>query len=132
MRARTRGRSWLATLAAVGALGALGACLDDGADPPELDEAPIENGTAVSRSERPYAAFLDVTRENGDQIACSGVLIGPTQILTSARCAVCASSATAWILGEQASFQPAGQRPFTPRPVSSFAVHPDAFSSAPD
>lgn len=131
MRARTRSQ-WAAMLVAMGALGALGGCVADGAEPPRLDEAPIQNGTLVSRTERPYAAFLDVVRQNGDAIACSGVLVGPTQILTSARCAVCASSGTASILGEQASSQPPGQRPLSFRGVSAFAVHPEAFSSAPD
>jgi hypothetical protein len=110
---------------------ALGACLDE---PLAVDRTsqPIQNGTAVTKAQRPYAAFVDVTRQNGDHLACSGVLIAPTAVLTSARCAVCASSGTAWILGEQTSFQPAGQRPFQSRGISSFAVHPNAFSGPVD
>jgi hypothetical protein len=118
----------LALVAALGSLPALGGCQADGAGP-ELEEVPIEGGTGelVSRDERPYAVFIDITRQNGLEETCTGILIGPTQVLTSAQCTACFGSGTAGILGEQASIQPAGQYPFTTHAIASVTIQPGAF-----
>ncbi|HTE54051.1 MAG TPA: trypsin-like serine protease [Kofleriaceae bacterium] len=122
---RSRG---LALVAALGALPALGGCEEEGAGPPALEEVPITNGTPVSRDARPYAAFVNVTRQSGYQVACTGVLIGPSHVLTSAECTACFASGTVGILGEQQPIQLPGQPPLTTHAIASVAMQTGALS----
>jgi hypothetical protein len=80
-------------------------------------ESNIVNGQATNR---PWAAFLGITLQNGNQTVCSGALVAPNKVLTAAHCAVCAASIDVTLVGDA-----------TPRHASSWAAHPAAFSSPP-
>src|SRR5690606_17487976 len=83
---------WLAAL-----IGACAACADM-ADPPagRAGEAPeaISGGAPVDPAAFPGMAFVDTVQVNGQAWPCSGALIGPDLVLTSAACVRCADSVT--------------------------------------
>jgi hypothetical protein len=100
-------------------------------EPPTLGLSPITNGTIATSSSHPYAVFLQLSSQSGDVYRCTGTLIGPDTVLTAAHCAVCTSSATAYVLGEGSANGP-GTRPLVPHPSSSIAFNPAAYPDLPD
>ncbi|MDQ3341569.1 MAG: trypsin-like serine protease [Myxococcota bacterium] len=81
----------------------------------------IANGTPASPQARPWAAFLEITPQNGDlPSVCSGALVAPNKVLTAAHCVVCASAVSVRMLGSS-----------TFHTVSSWTIHPEAFPDQP-
>jgi Trypsin len=94
-------RSWVAVVA-LGALGALGlpACAVTSDAPATASSAEaLQAGTPVAPASRPWAAFVVATVSSGT-LKCSGALIAPNLVLTSARCTVCASAISVGFIGE--------------------------------
>lgn len=71
----------------------------------------IANGAPASKSEHPYAAFLEIAMQNGTTGRCTGTLIAPDTVLTAAHCTVCAASVIVRFLGDAPDGSPDGWPP---------------------
>ncbi len=114
---------WLAAL-----IGACAACADM-ADPPagRAGEAPeaISGGAPVDPAAFPGMAFVDTVQVNGQAWPCSGALIGPDLVLTSAACVRCADSVTVRLM---AGGSGPGEPGAAVHAASELMWNPDAFT----
>lgn len=128
--------AFLALLPLAACAEAPGGAAEATGDPP--DAPPLSSATSAlmvgqpaQPSARPWAAFVHAGLPGGEVMRCSGVLIAPNLVLTSAQCTVCATSAAVGLLGESAL---PGAPPLTFRSSAAGGITtaPGSFTSAPD
>jgi hypothetical protein len=123
-------------MAALLALTSLASCHEGEADGPFV-ETPAEASSAsalmvgvlAQPAARPWAAFVRSEVEGGT-MACSGILIAPNLVLTSAACTACSSSIAVGLLGEAAG---PGQLPviFRSNAAGGITTQPGSFRATP-
>jgi hypothetical protein len=86
----------------------------------------ISDGTPVDPAELPAMAFVDTVQINGQSRACSGALIAPEWVLTSAACVRCASAATVRLMAGSST---AGAPGPTSYPAVELSWNDEAFTS---
>lgn len=74
--------------------------VQDSVDPPLSRAQALDNAPPADGTKRPWAAFVTTTFQNGETEQCSGALIAPNLVLTSAHCTICASSVVVKLLGD--------------------------------
>lgn len=123
-------------LAALLALLPLPSCTDEpssgeaAAPPLAARDSALMVGTLALPAARPWAAFVRAVVPSGDVMECSGVLIAPNLVLTSAQCTVCATAVAVGLLGEQ-SLPGLPPSTFRSSAAGGITTAPGSFTSAP-
>ncbi|MEM9067603.1 MAG: S1 family peptidase [Myxococcota bacterium] len=88
--------------------------------------SPLLNGAPVVHASRPYLAFLQIERLDGEVLECSGTVVGPHHVLTAAHCVLCATSVQVSPMSLGLGLPPGAP------PLSSIPAGPSAISLHPD